>query len=53
MDPQLVLRRDLKADFVYQCFEGDPADEQHDLRVALFDHRTNGGNDGVVDAATQ
>ena len=52
MDPQVVSWRDLNADFVYQCLEGAPAHEENDLRVALFDHRANGGNDGVVDAAT-
>ena len=39
--------------FVYQCLEGAPADDQNDLFVALFDHRENGGNNGVVDAATK
>ena len=52
---QVVLWRDLNegvGDFVYQCVEGAPAHEQNDLRVAMFDHREHGSNDGVVDITT-
>ena len=52
MDPLVVSCNNLKADFVYDCLEEAPSHEQNDLRVALFDHRENGGNNGVVDAAT-
>ena len=52
MDPLVVSCKNLNADFVYDCLEEAPSHEQNDLRVALFDHRENGGNNGVVDAAT-